>query len=61
MSGDIHEQKGRKAAVVALISLKGEAKTKNSKEIETEIRKQLEASLAKIPWLVVESVVFAEG
>ncbi len=60
MSKDIHEQKVKKAAVVALISLKREAKTKSSKEIETEIRKALEESLMKIPWLIFENVVVVE-
>ncbi len=60
MSKDIHEQKVKKAAVVALISLKREAKTKSSKEIETEIREALEESLMKIPWLIFENVVVVE-
>ncbi len=60
MSKDIHKQKVKKAAVVALISLKREAQTKNSKEIETEIRKALRESLSRIPWLVLENVIVAE-
>jgi len=60
MSEDIHEQKVKKAAIVALVSLKREAKTKSSKEIETEIRKALEESLTRIQWLVLESVIVAE-
>lgn len=60
MSEDIREQKVKKAAVVALISLKREAKTKSSNEIETEIRKVLEESLTRIPWLVLENVIVAE-
>jgi hypothetical protein len=60
MSEDINEQKVKKAAIVALISLKREAKTKSSKEIETEIRKVLEESLTRIPWLVLENVIVAE-
>jgi len=60
MSEDIHEQKVKKAAIVALISLKREAQTKSSKEIETEIRRALEESLIRIPWLVLEDVIVAE-
>ena len=60
MSDDIHEQKVKKAAIVALISLKREAKTKSSKEIETEIRMALEESLTRIPWLILENVIVAE-
>jgi hypothetical protein len=60
MSEDINEQKVKKAAIVALISLKREAKTKSSKEIKTEIRKVLEESLTRIPWLVLENVIVAE-
>ncbi len=60
MSKDVHEQKVRKAAIVALFSLKREAQTKSSKEIETEIRKALEESLSRIPWLVLENVIVAE-
>jgi len=60
MSEDIHEQKVKKAVVVALISLKREAKIKSSKEIETEIRKALEESLTRIPWLVLENVIVVE-
>jgi hypothetical protein len=60
LSEDINEQKVKKAAIVALISLKREAKTKSSKEIETEIRKVLEESLTRIPWLVLENVIVAE-
>ena len=57
MSEGIHEQKVKKAAIVALISLKREAKTKSSKEIETQIRKALEESLTRIPWLILEKVI----
>ncbi|UCE16173.1 MAG: hypothetical protein JSV12_00700 [Candidatus Bathyarchaeota archaeon] len=60
MSEDIHEQKVKKAAIVALISLKCEAKTKSSKEIETEIRRALEESLTRMPWLILENVIVAE-
>ncbi len=60
MSKDVHEQKVRKAAIVALFSLKREVQTKSSKEIETEIRKALEESLSRIPWLVLENVIVAE-
>jgi hypothetical protein len=60
MSKDLHEQKIKKVAIVALISLKREAKTKSSKEIETEIRKVLEESLTRIPWLVLENFIVAE-
>jgi hypothetical protein len=50
----------KKAAVVALVNLKREAQTKSNKDIETEIRKALEESLSKIPWLVLENVIVAE-
>jgi hypothetical protein len=61
MSEDIHEQKSKKAVAVALISLKREAKTKSSKEIETEIREVLEESLIRIPWLILENIIVVEG
>lgn len=60
MSEDVHEQKLKKAAVVALISLKRESKIKGSTEVETEIRKVLEESFTRIPWLVLENVIVAE-
>jgi len=41
MSEDIYKQKVKKAAIVALVSLKREAKMKSSKEIETENPKRL--------------------
>jgi hypothetical protein len=60
MSEDIHEQKVKKVAIVALISLKREAQTKSSKEIEAEIRKVLNDGLSIIPWLRLENIVVAE-
>ena len=60
MSEDIHEQKVKKAAIVVLISLKREAENKSGEELETEIRKALEESLARIPWLVLENVIVVE-
>ena len=60
MSEDIHEQKVKKAAIVALISLRREAKIKSIKEIETEIRKALEEGLMRMPWLVLENVIVVE-
>ncbi len=60
MSEDIHEQKVKKAAIVALISLKREAQTKSSKEIEAEIRKVLKDGLSMVPWLRLESIVVVE-
>jgi hypothetical protein len=59
MSEKIHAQKMKKAAVVALIRLEREAQTKNSKEIENEIREVLEESFTKIPWMVLENVIVA--
>jgi len=56
MSEDIYKQKVKKAAIVALVSLRREAKMKSSKEIETEIRKALEEGLVRVPWLVLENV-----
>ena len=60
MSEDIHEQKVKKAAIVALISLKREAQTKSSKEIEAEIRKVLKDGLSMVPWLRLENIVVVE-
>ena len=60
MPEDMHEQKAKKAAIVVLISLKREAENKSSEELETEIRKALEESLVRIPWLVLENVVIVE-
>ena len=61
MSEDKHEQtKVKKAAIVALISLRREAKIKSIKEIETEIRKALEEGLMRMPWLVLENVIVVE-
>jgi hypothetical protein len=60
MSEDIHEQKVKKAAIVALISLKREAQTKSSKEIEAEIRKVLKDGFSIVPWLRLENIVVAE-
>lgn len=57
MSEDIHEQRVKRAAIVALISLKREAKAKSSKEIETEIREALQERLTRIPWLILEKVI----
>jgi len=60
MSEDMHEQKVKKAAIVALISLKREAENKSGEELETEIRKALQEGLVKIPWLVLENVIVVE-
>jgi len=60
MSEDIHEQKVKKVAIVALISLKREAQTKSSKEIEAEIRKVLKDGLSMVSWLRLESIVVVE-
>jgi hypothetical protein len=60
MSKDINEQKVKKAAIVALISLKREAQTKSSKEIEAEIRKLLKDGLSIVPWLRLENIVVVE-
>ena len=60
MPENMHEQKFKKAAIVVLISLKREAENKSSEELETEIRKALEESLVRIPWLVLENVVIVE-
>ena len=56
----MHEQKVKKAAIVALISLKREAETKRSEQLKTEIQKVLEEGLAKIPWLVLKNVIIVE-
>ena len=60
MSKDMHEQKIKKAAIVALISLKREAENKSGEELKTEIRKALEEGLVRIPWLVLENVIVVE-
>jgi len=60
MLEDTHEKKVKKAVIVALISLKREAKIKASNDIETEIRRVLEESLVRIPWLVLENVIVAK-
>jgi len=61
MSEDVHEKTTvKKAVIVALISLTQEAENKTGKELETEIRKTLEESLLRIPWLILENVVIVE-
>ncbi len=61
MSEDVHAQTTvKKAAIVVLISLAHEAEKKTSEELETEIRKAVLQSLARIPWLVVENVIIVE-
>ena len=60
MSSDIKEQNANKAAIVALISLKREATIKSSKEIQNEIRKALEESLARIQWIALEKIIVVE-
>jgi len=61
MPKDMYEKtKIRKAAIVLLISLKREAENKSSEELKTEIRRALEESLMRIPWLVLENVIIVE-
>lgn len=60
MSEDTHEQTGKKAAIVVLISLAHEAENRTGEELETEIQKALKEGLAKIPWVVVENVIIVE-
>ena len=61
MSEDEHAQNtAKKAAIVVLISLAHEAENKSSEELETEIRKAVLKSLARIPWVVVENVIIVE-
>jgi hypothetical protein len=61
MSEEIEKQtKGRKAVLVVLITLAGEAQNKTTEELANEIREGLEGDLAKIPWLAVENVIIVE-
>jgi len=50
----------KKAAIVILISLSREAEKKTSEELRTKIRKALQESLAKIPWIALEDVIIVE-
>lgn len=61
MSEEIDKQtKGKKAVLVVLITLAGEAANKTTEELANEIREALEEDLARIPWLVVENVIIVE-
>ena len=61
MSENAHAQTAaKKVAVVVLLTLAPEAENKSTEELETEIRKALEESLLKIPWLVLENVIIVE-
>jgi len=61
MSENIHTQpKGRKAVLVILVSLAHETENKTREELAAEIRKALEAALARIPWVVLNSVIIVE-
>ncbi len=61
MSEEMDKQtKGKKAVLVVLITLAGEAENKTTEELVNEIREALEGDLAKIPWLVVENVIIVE-
>jgi hypothetical protein len=60
MSEDLYGEKTKKAAVVVLICLEREAYTKSSVEIEASLREVLQESFARIPWLVLKSVVVAQ-
>lgn len=60
MPENMEKQKVKKAAIVVLISLKSQAENENSKALKTEIRKAIEESLARIPWIVLENVILVE-
>ena len=61
MSEDMHEKTTvKKAVIVVLISLTHEAEHKTKNELETEIRKELEEGLSRIPWLILENVTIVE-
>ena len=61
MLESVNEQtKGKKAAIVVLISLMHEAGNKSDEEIEAEIRKALEDGLSMMPWLRLENIVVVE-
>jgi hypothetical protein len=61
MSEEIDTQtKGKKAVLVVLITLAGEAENKTNEELANEIREALEGDLARIPWLAVENVIIVE-
>ncbi len=60
MIEEIQEQNPRKVAIIALISVTLEAKIERSKEIETEIRKAFEESLARISWIDLENIIVVE-
>jgi len=50
----------KKAAIVILISLSREAEKRTSEELRIKIRKALQESLAKIPWVALEDVIVVE-
>ncbi len=52
--------KVKKVAIGVLISLEREAENISSEELETEVRKALEAGLLRIPWLVLKNVMIVE-
>ena len=61
ISEEIYKQtKGKKAVLVVLITLAGEAENKTTEELANEIREALEGDLARIPWLAVENVIIVE-
>ena len=61
MFEEIEKQtKGKKAVLVVLITLAGEAKNKTTEEFANEIREALKGDLARIPWLAVENIIIVE-
>lgn len=54
------QTKGKKAVLVVLITLAGEAENKTTEGLANEIREALEGDLARIPWLAVENVIVVE-
>lgn len=60
MSEDAHDQTGKKAAIVVLISLTHEAENKSGEELKTEIQETIKEGLTKIPWLVLRNVIIVQ-
>lgn len=61
MSENIHSQiKGKKAVLIVLLSLAHEAKNMRKGELAAEIRKGLERTLAKMPWVGLKNLIIVE-
>ncbi len=54
------QTKGKKAALIVLLSLVHEVKNMAKEELEAEIREAIEESLARIPWVAFENLIIVE-